>query len=122
LFISILNFQSPYKYGRSQIASNTGIDFQKGGTKTENQKPLNTTSTTFLCTLNIYLELLLEEEDERFRYTIILRNRIIRYLLKYGNVKKIEKDNCVIYAELPQIPGTLVFYRKSSEREENYER
>jgi hypothetical protein len=45
-----------------------------------------------------------------------------RYLLKYGNVKKIEKNNSIIYAELPQIPGTLVFYRKTREREDNIER
>ena len=45
-----------------------------------------------------------------------------RYLLKYGNVKRIEKNNAVIYAELPQIPGTLVFYRKMTERESNPER
>ena len=47
---------------------------------------------------------------------------ILRYLLKYGNVKRIEKNNSIIYAELPQIPGTLVFYRKISEREENVEK
>jgi len=56
-------------------------------------------------------KILVEEEDERFRY-----------LLKYGNVKRIEKNNSIIYAELPQIPGTLVFYRKISEREENVEK
>jgi len=55
--------------------------------------------------------MLLQEEDERFRY-----------LLKYGNIKRIEKNNSIIYAELPQIPGTLVFYRKKNERENSTER
>jgi leucine-rich repeat-containing protein 49 len=46
----------------------------------------------------------------------------LRYLMRYGNVKKIEKNSSVIFAELPQIPGTLVFYRKAREREDNPER
>lgn len=45
-----------------------------------------------------------------------------RYLLKYGNIKKLEKNNTVIFAELPQIPGTLVFYRKTQEKENNPEK
>lgn len=47
---------------------------------------------------------------------------LFRYLLKYGNIKRIEKNNSVIFAELPQIPGTLVFYRKKNDKENNIER
>jgi hypothetical protein len=42
--------------------------------------------------------------------------------LKYGNIKKLEKNNTIIFAELPQIPGVLVFYRKVQEKEANPER
>lgn len=51
------------------------------------------------------------EEDERYRY-----------LLKHGNVKKVEDEDKILYAELPQIPGVLVVYRKPSERLANPER
>lgn len=33
-----------------------------------------------------------------------------------------EDDNKIIFAELPQIPGVLVVYRKPSERAQNSER
>lgn len=36
-------------------------------------------------------------EDERYRY-----------LLKHGIVRRVEDDDRIIYAELPQIPGVLV--------------
>ena len=55
--------------------------------------------------------LLANEEDERYQY-----------LLKHGNIKKIEDDDKILYAELPQIPGVLVVYRKPSERAANPER
>lgn len=58
-----------------------------------------------------HLELLANEEDERYQY-----------LLKHGNIKKIEDDDKILYAELPQIPGVLVVYRKPSERIANPER
>jgi leucine-rich repeat-containing protein 49 len=51
------------------------------------------------------------EEDERYRY-----------LLKNGIVRKIEDEDKIIFAELPQIPGVLVVYRKPSERNANPER
>lgn len=51
------------------------------------------------------------EEDERYRY-----------LLKHGNLKKVEDEDKILYAELPQIPGVLVVYRKPSERNANPER
>jgi leucine-rich repeat-containing protein 49 len=55
--------------------------------------------------------LIASEEDERYRY-----------LLKHGNVKKVEDEDKILYAELPQIPGVLVVYRKPSERLANPER
>ena len=59
----------------------------------------------------VHTELLANEEDERYQY-----------LLKHGNIKKIEDDDKILYAELPQIPGVLVVYRKPSERIANPER
>jgi leucine-rich repeat-containing protein 49 len=50
-------------------------------------------------------KLLLHEQDERYRY-----------LLNCGVVRRIEDDGKMIYAELPQIPGVMVVYRKPSER------
>lgn len=37
-------------------------------------------------------------------------------------MKRIEEENKTIYAELPQIPGVLVVYRKPSERNANPEK
>lgn len=51
------------------------------------------------------------EEDERYRY-----------LLKNGIVKRVEDEDKIIFAELPQIPGVLVVYRKPSERNANPDR
>ena len=51
------------------------------------------------------------ENDERYKY-----------LLKNGIVRRVEEDDKIIYAELPQIPGVLVVYRKPSERSGNPER
>jgi leucine-rich repeat-containing protein 49 len=45
------------------------------------------------------------EDDERYRY-----------LLKHGIVRRVEDEDKVIFAELRQIPGVLVVYRKPSER------
>ena len=45
------------------------------------------------------------EDDERYRY-----------LLKNGIVRRVEDDDKIIFAELKQIPGVLVVYRKPSER------
>ena len=45
------------------------------------------------------------EDDERYRY-----------LLKHGIVKRVEDEDKIIFAELRQIPGVLVIYRKPSER------
>lgn len=55
--------------------------------------------------------LMANEQDERYRY-----------LLKHGNLKRVEDDDKILYAELPQIPGVLVVYRKPSERLANPER
>ncbi len=52
------------------------------------------------------------DEDERYKY-----------LLNHGIVKKLKDDeDKIIFAELPQIPGVLVVYRKPSERNANPER
>lgn len=51
------------------------------------------------------------EEDERYRY-----------LLKNGIVRRVEDEDKIIFAELPQIPGVLVVYRKPSERTANPDR
>jgi hypothetical protein len=50
-------------------------------------------------------QILENETDER-----------LRYLLKYGKVKKFEQDFRAIFAELPQISGIWIFYRKQSLR------
>ena len=60
---------------------------------------------------NLLIELTQNEEDERYRY-----------LLKNGIVRRVEDDDKIIFAELPQIPGVLVVYRKPSERNTNPER
>src|SRR5438105_5836724 len=57
------------------------------------------------------IELSQNEEDERYRY-----------LLKNGIVRRVEDEDKIIFAELPQIPGVLVVYRKPSERNANPER
>jgi len=46
-------------------------------------------------------DIALHEKDERFRY-----------LLKNGELKKVEKSGNVIFAELPQIPNVWVCYRR----------
>ena len=56
-------------------------------------------------------ELASNEEDERYRY-----------LLKNGIVRRVEDEDKIIFAELPQIPGVLVVYRKPSERNANPDR
>lgn len=43
-------------------------------------------------------------------------------MLTNGIVRSIEDENKIIFAELPQIPGVLVVYRKPSERATNPER
>ena len=53
----------------------------------------------------------MQEDDERYKY-----------LMKHGIVRKIEGDEKIIYAELPQIPDVLVVYRRQSERSANPER
>lgn len=45
------------------------------------------------------------EDDERYRY-----------LLRHGIVRRVEEGDKIIFAELKQIPGVLVVYRKPSER------
>ena len=59
----------------------------------------------------LFLELAQNEDDERYRY-----------LLKNGIVRRVEDEDKIIFAELPQIPGVLVVYRKPSERNANPER
>ena len=59
----------------------------------------------------IFSELAASEEDERYRY-----------LLKNGIVRRVEDEDKIIFAELPQIPGVLVVYRKPSERNANPDR
>lgn len=59
----------------------------------------------------ILIELAASEEDERYRY-----------LLKNGIVRRVEDEDKIIFAELPQIPGVLVVYRKPSERNANPDR
>lgn len=43
-------------------------------------------------------------------------------MLKNGIVRRVEDEDKIIFAELPQIPGVLVVYRKPSERNANPER
>jgi leucine-rich repeat-containing protein 49 len=59
------------------------------------------------CRLGLYQS----EDDERYRY-----------LLKKGIVRRVEDENKIIFAELPEIPGVLVIYRKPSERMANPDR
>ena len=56
-------------------------------------------------------KLIENEEDERYRY-----------LLKHGSVKRVEDEDKVIFAELKQIPGVLVVYRKPSERNSHHDK
>lgn len=65
----------------------------------------------YKCLCNLAAEQVAIEEDERYNY-----------LLKHGIIKKVEDDDKTIFAELPQIPGMLVVYRKPSERKINPER
>lgn len=51
------------------------------------------------------------EEDERYRY-----------LLKHGIVRRVEDEDKIIFAELRQIPGVLVIYRKPSERNAHHDK
>lgn len=60
---------------------------------------------------SLFIELAANEEDERYRY-----------LLKNGIVRRVEDEDKIIFAELPQIPGVLVVYRKPSERNANPDR
>jgi len=48
------------------------------------------------------------EKDER-----------MRYLLKYGKVVKEEGRGDAVFAELPQIPGVLIYYRKNEVKIKN---
>ena len=61
--------------------------------------------------ISAFVELAASEEDERYRY-----------LLKNGIVRRVEDEDKIIFAELPQIPGVLVVYRKPSERNANPDR
>lgn len=56
-------------------------------------------------------DIALHEKDERFRY-----------LLKHGELKKVEKSGNIIFAELPQIQSVWVCYRRPVERESNVEK
>jgi leucine-rich repeat-containing protein 49 len=56
-------------------------------------------------------DIALHEKDERFRY-----------LLKHGELKKVEKSGNMIFAELQQIPNVWVCYRRPVEREANMEK
>lgn len=56
-------------------------------------------------------DIALHEKDERFRY-----------LLKHGQLKKIEKAGNIIFAELPQIPNVWVCYRRPVQRDINVEK
>jgi leucine-rich repeat-containing protein 49 len=72
------------------------------------------TVSVFLMPLaynSLFIELAANEEDERYRY-----------LLKNGIVRRVEDEDKIIFAELPQIPGVLVVYRKPSERNANPDR
>lgn len=56
-----------------------------------------------------------EKLNEMISNPVILENETderLRYLLKYGKVKKFEQDFGAIFAELQQIPGVWIFYRK----------
>lgn len=47
----------------------------------------------------------MQEKDERFKY-----------LLKHGELRKVEKGGNIIFSELPQIPNIWVCYRRPCER------
>jgi len=51
------------------------------------------------------------EDDERYRY-----------LLRHGIVRRVEDEDKIIFAELKQIPGVLVVYRKPSERNAHHDK
>lgn len=51
------------------------------------------------------------DEDDRYLY-----------LIQHGIIHRVEDEDKIIYAELSKIPGVLVVYRKSSERNANPER
>lgn len=53
----------------------------------------------------IFQEIKVHEQDERFRY-----------LLKHGELRKIEKNGNIIFSELSQIPDVWVCYRRPCER------
>jgi len=52
-----------------------------------------------------------KEQDERYRY-----------LLKFGKLKKSIENGNIIFAELGQIPGIWICYRKPKDRESNFEK
>lgn len=54
---------------------------------------------------------LAHEDDERYKY-----------LMKHGIVRRVEDEDKIIFAELPQIPNVLVVYRKPSERNAHHDR
>ena len=58
-----------------------------------------------------YQDILLNEKDERFRY-----------LLSHGTLMKIENHGNIIFAELPQITGVWICYRRPADRELNPEK
>lgn len=62
------------------------------------------------CAIDIK-KLTANEDDERYRY-----------LLKHGIVRRVEDEDKVIFAELRQIPGVLVVYRKPSERNAHHDK
>jgi leucine-rich repeat-containing protein 49 len=84
------------KTSNHNTVMNTSNGFQNSAIKTDKPADIQ--------------KLLGEEEDERFRY-----------LLKYGIVRKLD-NNAAIFAELPQIPGVWVYYRKQSEKNERHEK
>jgi leucine-rich repeat-containing protein 49 len=44
------------------------------------------------------------------------------YLMTNGTVKRVEGNDRLIFAELPQMPGVLVVYRKPADRNTNPDR
>lgn len=85
---------NPNLRAKSPEISNQGMGSTKQSSKDKSEKNI------------IPSQLALENEsDER-----------LRYLLKYGKVKKFEQDFKAIFAELPQISGIWIFYRKQSLR------
>ena len=53
----------------------------------------------------LIIEVLLKENDERYRY-----------LIKNGNIRLILNRGKVIFVELPQIPRIWILYRRPIER------